>query len=70
MTAHVRGAERIDATTSAGKHILGVIPEFERERVERGALAGLACARGEDRRLGRPRNAWPTFEFLAAECAR
>jgi DNA invertase Pin-like site-specific DNA recombinase len=58
--------EGIDATTPAGKlqmHILGAIAEFERERIRERVLAGLARARREGRRLGRPRNARPTFEI-------
>ena len=51
-------AEGIDATTPAGKlqmHILGAIAEFERERIRERVLAGLARARAQGTRLGRPR---------------
>ena len=56
--AFVSLAEGIDATTSAGKlqmHILGAIAEFERERIRERVLAGLARARTQGKRLGRPR---------------
>jgi DNA invertase Pin-like site-specific DNA recombinase len=51
-------AEGIDATTPAGKlqmHILGAIAEFERERIRERVRAGLARARTQGVRLGRPR---------------
>ena len=50
--------EGIDATTPAGKlqmHILGAIAEFERARIAERAKAGLARAKANGRRLGRPR---------------
>lgn len=56
--AFVSLAEGIDATTPAGKlqmHILGAIAEFERERIRERVLAGLQRARGQGKRLGRPR---------------
>jgi DNA invertase Pin-like site-specific DNA recombinase len=56
--AFVSLAEGIDATTPAGKlqlHILGAIAEFERERIRERVLAGLARARAQGKRLGRPR---------------
>ena len=56
--AFVSLAEGIDATTPAGKlqmHILGAIAEFERERIRERVLAGLARARTQGKRLGRPR---------------
>jgi DNA invertase Pin-like site-specific DNA recombinase len=56
--AFVSLAEGIDATTAAGKlqlHILGAIAEFERERIRERVLAGLARARAQGKRLGRPR---------------
>jgi putative DNA-invertase from lambdoid prophage Rac len=58
--AFVSLAEGIDATTPAGKlqmHILGAIAEFERERIRERVLAGLARARAQGKRLGRPRKA-------------
>src|ERR1700688_1300889 len=51
-------AEGIDATTPAGKlqmHILGAIAEFERARIQERVRAGLARARSQGVRLGRPR---------------
>ena len=50
--------EGIDATTPAGKlqmHILGAIAEFERARIAERVKAGLARAKANGRRLGRPR---------------
>jgi DNA invertase Pin-like site-specific DNA recombinase len=51
-------AEGIDATTPAGKlqmHILGAIAEFERARIQERVRSGLARARAQGVRLGRPR---------------
>ncbi|MEQ1897625.1 MAG: recombinase family protein [Vicinamibacterales bacterium] len=62
--AFVSLAEGIDATTPAGKlqmHILGAIAEFERERIRERVLAGLARARAQGTRLGRPRKAPATI---------
>src|SRR6478672_5536773 len=50
-------SEGIDATTPAGKlqmHILGAIADFERERIEERVKAGLARAKAQGRRIGRP----------------
>jgi len=50
--------EGIDATTPAGRlqlHILGAIAEFERARIQERVCAGLARARSQGKRLGRPR---------------
>jgi DNA invertase Pin-like site-specific DNA recombinase len=58
--AFVSLAEGIDATTPAGKlqlHILGAIAEFERGRIQERVRAGLARARAQGKRLGRPRRA-------------
>jgi DNA invertase Pin-like site-specific DNA recombinase len=49
--------EGIDATTPAGKlqlHILAAIAEFERARIQERVHAGLARARAQGKRLGRP----------------
>lgn len=49
--------EGIDATTPAGKlqmHILAAIAEFERSRIQERVRAGLARARAQGRKLGRP----------------
>ena len=54
--------EGIDCTTPAGKlqlHILAALAEFERERIRERVLAGLARARTQGRRLGRPKVAVP-----------
>ena len=49
--------EGIDATTPAGRlqlHLLGAFAEFERARIQERVRAGLARARREGKRLGRP----------------
>ena len=49
--------EGIDATTPAGRlqmHILAAIAEFERARIAERVTAGLARARRQGKRLGRP----------------
>jgi DNA invertase Pin-like site-specific DNA recombinase len=56
--AFVSLAEGIDATTPAGRlqlHVLGAIAEFERARIQERVRAGLARARAQGKRLGRPR---------------
>ena len=56
--AFVSLAEGIDATTPAGRlqlHVLGAIAEFERARIAERVKAGLARARKQGKRLGRPR---------------
>ena len=56
--AFVSLAEGIDATTPAGRlqlHVLGAIAEFERARIRERVMAGLARARVQGKRLGRPR---------------
>ena len=50
--------EGIDATTPAGKlqlHLLAAISEFERARIAERVAAGLARARRQGKKLGRPR---------------
>lgn len=50
--------EGLDATTPAGRlsmHVLGAIAEFERARIQERVRAGLARARAQGVRLGRPR---------------
>ena len=50
--------EGIDATTPAGRlqlQILGAIAEFEKGRIQERVRAGLARARAQGKRLGRPR---------------
>ncbi len=49
--------EGIDATTPSGRlqmHLLGAFAEFERSRISERVRAGLARARREGKRLGRP----------------
>src|SRR5215510_11072144 len=60
--AFVSLGEGIDCTTPAGKlqlHILAALAEFERERIRERVLAGLQRARGQGKRLGRPRARLP-----------
>jgi len=62
--AFVSLAEGLDATTPAGKlqmHILGAIAEFERGRIQERVRAGLARARAQGKRLGRPRKSPATI---------
>jgi DNA invertase Pin-like site-specific DNA recombinase len=50
--------EGIDTATPAGRlqlHILGAIAQFERDRIRERVVAGLARARTQGIRLGRPR---------------
>src|SRR5262245_65326154 len=50
--------ESIDCTTPAGKlqlHILAALAEFERGRIQERIKAGLARAKAQGVRLGRPR---------------
>jgi len=64
--AFVSLAEGIDATTPAGRlqmHILGAIAEFERARIAERVRAGLARARAQGKRLGRPRAVRPPVEI-------
>ena len=56
--AFVTLGEGIDTSTPAGRlqlHVLSAIAEFERERVRERVLAGLARAKAQGKRLGRPR---------------
>ena len=66
--AFVSLAEGIDATTPAGKlqmHILGAISEFERGRIQERVRAGLARAKKQGKRLGRPVAAVPVDRVSA-----
>ena len=50
--------EGIDTSTPAGRlnlHILGALAEFERGRLQERVMAGLARAKAQGKRLGRPR---------------
>ena len=63
--AFVSLGEGIDCTTPAGKlqlHILAALAEFERARIQERVKAGLARARAQGVRLGRPRKARATVE--------
>lgn len=54
--------EGIDATTPAGKlqvHILGAIAEFERSRIVERVHSGIARAKAQGTRFGRPQKAIP-----------
>ena len=58
--------EGIDCTTPAGRlqmHILGAIAEFERARIAERVKAGLARARANGTRLGRPKSVVPTTKL-------
>lgn len=60
--AFVSLAEGIDTSTPAGRlqlHVLGAIAEFERCRIAERVRAGVARARAEGKRLGRPRRQVP-----------
>ena len=60
--AFVSLAEGIDATTPAGKlqmHILAAIAEFERARIAERVTAGLALAKKQGKKLGRPERTVP-----------
>jgi DNA invertase Pin-like site-specific DNA recombinase len=59
--------EGIDTSTPAGRlqlHILGAIAQFERDRIRERVVAGLARARSQGKRLGRPKGL-PPLERLA-----
>lgn len=52
--------QSIDTTTPSGRllfHVLAAISEFERDLIRDRVLAGLARARAQGRRLGRPKKA-------------
>ncbi len=56
--AFVSLGEGIDCTTPAGRlqlHILAALAEFERARIAERVAAGMARARREGRRIGRPK---------------
>lgn len=66
--AFVSLGEGIDATTPAGRlqmHILGAIAEFERGRIRERVVAGLARARAQGTRLGRPKGEVPVARLDA-----
>jgi len=58
--------EGIDLATPAGRlqlHILAALAEFERGRIQERVCAGLARARAQGKRLGRPRKAGPNMRL-------
>lgn len=58
--------EGIDLSTPAGRlqlHILSALAEFERERISKRVRAGLARARRQGKKLGRPRNQRPAMSL-------
>ena len=68
--AFVSLAEGIDATTPAGRlqlHILGAIAEFERARIAERVQAGIARARKQGKRLGRPQRVVPDTVLASIE---
>jgi DNA invertase Pin-like site-specific DNA recombinase len=65
--------QNIDTTTPSGKllfHITGAFAEFERSIIQQRVYAGLARARAQGRRLGRPKidpkTEWAICQALAA----
>src|ERR1051325_2849320 len=65
--------QNIDTTTPSGKllfHITGAFAEFERSIIQQRVYAGLARARAQGRRLGRPKidpkTEWGICQALAA----
>jgi DNA invertase Pin-like site-specific DNA recombinase len=60
--AFVTLGEGIDTSTPAGRlqlHILSAIAEFERSRIQERVMAGLARAKAQGKRLGRPERQVP-----------
>ena len=60
--AFVSLGEGIDCTTPAGRlqlHVLGALAEFERARIAERVMAGLARAKANGTRLGRPKAVVP-----------
>jgi DNA invertase Pin-like site-specific DNA recombinase len=68
--AFVSLGEGIDTSTPAGRlqlHILGAMAEFERARIAERVRLGLARAKAQGKRLGRPRRRVTERELLATE---
>ena len=60
--------EGIDCTTPAGRlqlHILAALAEFERARIAERVRAGLARAKANGTRLGRPKSVVPTTKLAS-----
>jgi DNA invertase Pin-like site-specific DNA recombinase len=67
--AFVTLGEGLDTSTPAGRlqlHVLSAIAEFERARVQERVVAGLARARAQRRKLGRPEREIPAEQIAAA----
>ena len=66
--AFVTLGEGLDTSTPAGRlqlHVLSAIAEFERARVQERVVAGLARARAQGRKLGRPEREIPVEQIAA-----
>jgi DNA invertase Pin-like site-specific DNA recombinase len=66
--AFVSLGEGIDCTTPAGRlqlHVLAALAEFERARIAERVKAGLARAKANGRRLGRPKAVVPASRLAA-----
>jgi DNA invertase Pin-like site-specific DNA recombinase len=66
--AFVTLGEGIDTSTPAGRlqlHILSAIAEFERSRIQERVVAGLARAKAQGRKLGRPEREIPASDLAA-----
>jgi DNA invertase Pin-like site-specific DNA recombinase len=60
--------EGLDTSTPAGRlqlHILSAIAEFERSRLQERVLAGLARAKAQGQKLGRPERKIPADQISA-----
>ena len=59
--------EQIDLSTAAGKmfaHILAAMANFERDRIRERTLLGLARAKAQGKKLGRPFKIKPPLQTL------
>jgi DNA invertase Pin-like site-specific DNA recombinase len=68
--AFVSLGEGIDTSTPSGRlhlHILGAMAEFERARIVERVRLGLARAKAQGKRLGRPRRRVSDRELMATE---
>ena len=68
--AFVSLGEGIDTNTPAGRlqlHVLGAIAEFERDRIRERVKAGLARAKAEGRKLGRPEVVVPSGRLASVD---